>query len=288
VSLTCSLGTIANGADSSFDITVNPTQVGNVTNTASVDSDIDDQDETNNVSNDVATEIFEEGTILADISIIKIADSSEVNTGETIEYTLIATNNGPSTAVNVTVSDKLPSQVEFVSSVPIPSSENGKNLSWNFNSIANSDSEIITIIVQVKDNVPDGTTISNFASIISETDDPEDDNNESPHVETDVNPPEDDKIERGDNQWDKRPTFGINHETRETMLVENGFSFNGESFTITDNHHTPFDQQLINIGTENSFIATVYADKRLMIQEFLFGIFRNTWNWHGSPGRDES
>jgi uncharacterized repeat protein (TIGR01451 family) len=37
--LTCSLGTIANGADSSFDITVNPTQVGNVTNTASVDSD---------------------------------------------------------------------------------------------------------------------------------------------------------------------------------------------------------------------------------------------------------
>jgi hypothetical protein len=56
------------------------------------------------------------------------------------------------------------------------------------------------------------------------------------------------------------------------MLVENGFSFNGESFTIIDNHHTPFDQQSINIGAENSFVATVYADKRLMVQEFIFGV----------------
>ncbi|MFZ8938303.1 MAG: hypothetical protein ACO2Y5_08650, partial [Nitrosopumilaceae archaeon] len=73
-------------------------------------------------------------------------------------------------------------------------------------------------------------------------------------------------------QWDTRPTFGINHETRETILVENGFYFNGESFTIKDNHHTPFDRKSINIGTENTFVATVYADKRLMVQEFLFGV----------------
>jgi hypothetical protein len=56
------------------------------------------------------------------------------------------------------------------------------------------------------------------------------------------------------------------------MLVENGFSFNGKSFTITDNHHTPFDQQSINIGTVNTFAATVYASQGLKIQEFLFGV----------------
>ena len=55
------------------------------------------------------------------------------------------------------------------------------------------------------------------------------------------------------NHWDTRPTFGLNHETRETMKVENGFTFNGESFTVTDNHHTPFDQKSINIGTEKTF-----------------------------------
>jgi len=74
------------------------------------------------------------------------------------------------------------------------------------------------------------------------------------------------------NHWDTRPTFGVNHETRETMLVDNGFTFNGNSFTIEDNHHTPFDQQTIEIGALNSFAATVYASKDLKVQEFLFGV----------------
>jgi hypothetical protein len=76
----------------------------------------------------------------------------------------------------------------------------------------------------------------------------------------------------GDNQWDTRPTFGVSHETRETMVVDNGFVFNGNSFTLTDNHHTPFDEQVLEIGTLNTFAAKVYADKDLKVQEFLFGV----------------
>jgi len=76
----------------------------------------------------------------------------------------------------------------------------------------------------------------------------------------------------GDNAWDTRPTFGVNHETREEIIVENGFTFNGESFTINDNHWTPFDEQIIQIGTVNSFAATVYASQGLKVQEFLFGV----------------
>ena len=41
---------------------------------------------------------------------------------------------------------------------------------------------------------------------------------------------------------------------------------------LTDNHHTDFAEQSVDIGTVNSFSATVYADKKLKIQEFLFGI----------------
>jgi hypothetical protein len=55
-------------------------------------------------------------------------------------------------------------------------------------------------------------------------------------------------------------------------MVNNGFTFNGNSFSVTDNHHTPFDEQVIEIGAVNTFAATVYADKSLKIQEFLFGI----------------
>jgi hypothetical protein len=78
--------------------------------------------------------------------------------------------------------------------------------------------------------------------------------------------------EGGMNHWDTRPTFGVNHETRETMMVDNGFTFNGNSFTIEDNHHTPFTQQTIEIGAVNTFAAKVYASKDLKIQEFLFGV----------------
>ena len=76
----------------------------------------------------------------------------------------------------------------------------------------------------------------------------------------------------GMNHWDTRPTFGVNHETRETMMVDNGFIFNDNSFSITDNHHTPFDQQTIELGAVNSFVAKVYASKDLKVQEFLFGV----------------
>jgi hypothetical protein len=76
----------------------------------------------------------------------------------------------------------------------------------------------------------------------------------------------------GDNQWDTRPTFGISHEDRQNQVVENGFRFNSNEFMLTDNHHTDFAEQSVDIGTVNSFSATVYADKKLKIQEFLFGI----------------
>jgi len=84
--------------------------------------------------------------------------------------------------------------------------------------------------------------------------------------------PESDSGDGGDNAWDTRPTFGVNHETREEIIVANGFIFNDESFTITNNHWTAFDEQIIQIGAVNSFTATVYASQGLKIQEFLFGI----------------
>ena len=75
-----------------------------------------------------------------------------------------------------------------------------------------------------------------------------------------------------DDHWDTRPTFGISHEDRSTQLVTGGFQFNDMALTITDNHHTHMPKQKIVTGTVNSFAATVYADKKLKIQEFLFGV----------------
>ena len=43
--LTCSLGTLSNGEVTSFDITVNATQLGSVINIASVSSEVEQEEE---------------------------------------------------------------------------------------------------------------------------------------------------------------------------------------------------------------------------------------------------
>ena len=82
--------------------------------------------------------------------------------------------------------------------------------------------------------------------------------------------PDDDSGSGGDEHL-TRPTFGLSHENYET-IVDSGFRFNDQSFTINDNFHTPFALQTVNIGKVNSFEAKIYADKGLKVQEFLFGI----------------
>lgn len=68
-----------------------------------------------------------------------------------------------------------------------------------------------------------------------------------------------------------RPTFGLSNENN-NKIVDYGFKINEEKFFLSDNFHTPFLEQSIEIGENNSFEATVYAQKGLKVQEFLFGI----------------
>ena len=89
----------------------------------------------------------------------------------------------------------------------------------------------------------------------------------------------------GDNAWATRPTFGVNHETLEDIVVDSGFRFNDNSFTVTDNHHTAFDEQIVELGALNTFAATVYADKDLKNPRIPIWCSRS---WHGSLGRNES
>jgi len=75
----------------------------------------------------------------------------------------------------------------------------------------------------------------------------------------------------GESQHLTRPSFGLSHENKET-IVENGFRFNDQPFSINDNHHTTFAEKSVIVGGVNSFEATTYAPKGLRVQEFLFGI----------------
>jgi len=73
------------------------------------------------------------------------------------------------------------------------------------------------------------------------------------------------------NESVSRPVFGLSHENNE-KIIDGGFSFNNQTFAITDNFHTAFEELPVNIGEVNSFEAKVYAEHGVKVQEFLFGI----------------
>jgi len=73
------------------------------------------------------------------------------------------------------------------------------------------------------------------------------------------------------NESNTRPTFGLSHDN-DKKIVDTGFSFNNQTFTITNNFHTPFAEMPVNLGELNSFEAKVYAEQGIKVQEFLFGI----------------
>ena len=69
--------------------------------------------------------------------------------------------------------------------------------------------------------------------------------------------------------WHMKPTFGISHLTHK-QIVDNGFSFNGYSLTVTDNWHTDFHLTSSLIGETNTVkIKTYSADPLKWINLYL-------------------
>jgi uncharacterized repeat protein (TIGR01451 family) len=103
VSVVCVLGDMTVGQTAVITLTVTPTQTGFVTNTAVVvGSDVELVPANNEAA--VGTLV----TLISDLSIHKMASSAWLNLAEPLTYTLLITNNGPSMATNVVVTDVLP------------------------------------------------------------------------------------------------------------------------------------------------------------------------------------
>ncbi len=111
VSVTCTRPALAAGATApTITATVTaPTQAGTLANTASVSSTTADPVPSNN-SSSTSTSV----TGAADLAITKTGPATVVAAGG-VSYQLTATNNGPSDATGVSVTDTLPAGVTFVS-----------------------------------------------------------------------------------------------------------------------------------------------------------------------------
>lgn len=182
--VTCNLGSLANGAFTSVSIvaTVAAGATGSLSNTASVASAATDP----NGANNSASESTAVNTS-ADLSVAKTDSADPAVAGGSLTYTVTVTNNGPSTATGVSLTDTLPAGVTFVSSTPgSPTcTESGGTVTCNLGTLAPG-STSVSIDVSI---APSTTgTITNTATATATTPDPTP-GNDSDSEPTTVNPP---------------------------------------------------------------------------------------------------
>lgn len=110
--ITGAIGTLAPSASATVTVVtaIDGDTRGTVSNTASVSATETDSNTANNSITETTTV---NGNI--DLAVTKADSADPVGAGGTLTYTVVVTNNGPSTATNVVVSDVLPSDLTFVS-----------------------------------------------------------------------------------------------------------------------------------------------------------------------------
>jgi len=142
-----------------------------LTNTAAIFSDTPDPNDGNNTS-----EVTVTVETLADLAINKSAAEGTVPSGTDVAYTIVVTNNGPSDARGVVVTDTLPLSVTYSSDTDSCSEVVAGELECNLGTVESGESVSFDIVVTVD---PDVTgTIWNTATVHSDEPDPTPSNNE--------------------------------------------------------------------------------------------------------------
>jgi uncharacterized repeat protein (TIGR01451 family) len=157
-----SVGTVANAASDTLTITAT-VDVGTggttIVNTATATGS--DQADSNSANDSDTADITVQE---ADLAVTKSVDDTFPNEGDTINYTVTLTNNGPDATTNVAVTDSLPAGVTYVSSSATQGTYSSGTGIWSVASLANGASDTLTITVTV-DAGTNGQTIDNTASV---------------------------------------------------------------------------------------------------------------------------
>jgi large repetitive protein len=171
----CTIATFAAGATATFDyvFAVSSAATGTINNTATIASTTPDPVPGNN-SASASTTVLQS----ADLSILKSGPAA-ITAGQNITYTVAASNAGPSSASNVTITDVLPANTTFVSATQTsgpafncttPSAGAAGTITCTIATFAAGATASFNFVVQI---APAATgIISNTASISSTTADP--------------------------------------------------------------------------------------------------------------------
>ena len=231
-----SKASVANGEMATFTIvvkvnsnTASGTTITNSATGASANSDPDNSNNTGTATTTVNTQ--------ADLTVTKTDSPDPVNAGANITYTVTVTNNGPSDAQSVTLSDAVPTDTTLVSaSTPagwtrtdsVPAGGTG-TLGYSKATVAAGESAVFTIVVNVNASTAQGTTITNSATVATTTSDPTSGNNTATATTT-VNAQADLAVTKSDSP---DPVTAGNALTYTINFINNGPS-NAQMVTLMD------------------------------------------------------
>jgi uncharacterized repeat protein (TIGR01451 family) len=236
--VTDSIGSLAAGATQTFTITatVGASATGSIVNTATVGGNEPDPNLTNNTST-VVTPV----TPVSDLSIVKIGSPNPVSAGQTITYTLSASNLGPASATGVTVVDPLPAGLTFVSTTGGTFSAATDTITDSIGNLAVGATQTITVTAKVGPSVIG--TITNTATISGNQPDPSPGNNTSTYVTT-VNPLVDVSITKSNSPNPVQPDGDLLY----TLVVTNNGPSTAANVTVTD----PMPSQVTFVTASNN------------------------------------
>ena len=185
-SFQCALNVMSPGEEVAFTLVfhVSPSAPAgsNISNDASVFTTDQDPDLSNNVSNSTAVVVAE-----ADLAVVKNGPTS-IDAGSNITYDITLTNNGPSDASSVSLSDTLPPNTTFVSATQdsgptfvcnTPAMGGIGTITCTIGTFTPGSTATFTVVLNVSPLTPDGTSIDNTADVTSTTTDPTPGNNSS-------------------------------------------------------------------------------------------------------------
>jgi len=144
--VTWTVGNLAVGA--SFTPTVTATVTGDAAAKTLVNTATADNDQMDNPVSAVASFYVPS----ADLVLTKTVDKSAPMVKDTVVFTLIVNNNGPDTAVDVTVDDKLPAGLTYVSHVANFGTYDPVTGLWSISSLPNGASAVLTITAVVEES----------------------------------------------------------------------------------------------------------------------------------------
>jgi uncharacterized repeat protein (TIGR01451 family) len=223
----CTNALLAANSESVFTLVVNvpaSTEPGTFfTNTATVGSATPDTNEENNTAS--AVSIVAGGN--ADLSVNKTASPEPVRPDGNLTYTITVLNNSTGNADDVTLTDVLPGNLEFVSltkpnddwSCTTPAVGATGTITCTNPSLAANSNEVFTLVAHVPADTPTGTTYDNTATVSTSTNDLNEENNSSTVTTLVLTPTADLAVEKVDTPDPANPGANI---TYNITITNNG------------------------------------------------------------------